>query len=43
MLGYARDLRTLSSGTANFTMEFSSYKQMAPIDQIKAVKAVTGF
>lgn len=43
MLGYARDLRTLSSGTANFTMEFATYQQMAPIDQVKAIKAVTGF
>lgn len=43
MLGYVRDLRTLSSGTASFTMEFSSYQQMAPVDQVKAVKEVTGF
>lgn len=43
MLGYARDLRTLSSGTASFSMEFSFYQQMAPIDQVKAVKTVTGF
>lgn len=43
MLGYVQDLRSLSSGTANFTMEFSSYRQMSPVDQVKAVKAVTGF
>ncbi|XP_026332850.1 ribosome-releasing factor 2, mitochondrial [Hyposmocoma kahamanoa] len=43
LLGYSTTLRSLSSGLASFTMEFHSHRQMAPHDEEKAIKSVTGF
>ncbi|XP_072929638.1 ribosome-releasing factor 2, mitochondrial isoform X2 [Epargyreus clarus] len=43
LLGYSSSLRSLSSGLAGFTMEFHSNRQMAPHDEEKAIKNVTGF
>lgn len=41
--GYSTILRTLSSGTATFTMEFAKYQRMSAINEEKAVKEVRGF
>ncbi|KAK3876216.1 hypothetical protein Pcinc_018969 [Petrolisthes cinctipes] len=41
--GYSGEVRRLSSGTANFTMELSDYRRMSPQRQAQAVQAVTGF
>lgn len=43
LLGYSKDLRTFTSGTASFVMEFDSFQEMGPIEQAEAVKKVTGF
>jgi elongation factor G len=43
LLGYSTDLRTVTSGTASFTMEFHCYQLMSPQDEAKAVKNMTGF
>ncbi|XP_071453897.1 ribosome-releasing factor 2, mitochondrial isoform X2 [Hetaerina americana] len=43
LLGYSTDLRTLSSGTASFSMEFYNYQEMAAIDESSAIKSITGF
>ncbi|XP_053613414.1 ribosome-releasing factor 2, mitochondrial [Plodia interpunctella] len=43
LLGYSSTLRSLSSGLATFTMEFHSNRQMAPHDEEKAIRNVTGF
>ncbi|CAH0594497.1 unnamed protein product [Chrysodeixis includens] len=43
LLGYSSSLRSLSSGLAAFTMQFHSLQQMAPLDEEKAIKSVTGF
>ncbi|KAF9412423.1 hypothetical protein HW555_009092 [Spodoptera exigua] len=43
LLGYSTSLRSLSSGLATFTMEFHSHSQMSPIDEEKAIRAITGF
>ncbi|CAH0550107.1 unnamed protein product [Brassicogethes aeneus] len=41
--GYSTILRTLSSGTATFTMEFLEYQKMSSVEEEKAVKEVRGF
>ncbi|XP_063831626.1 ribosome-releasing factor 2, mitochondrial-like [Ostrinia nubilalis] len=43
LLGYSTTLRSLSSGLASFSMEFHSNRQMAPHDEEKAIRNVTGF
>ncbi|KAJ8891472.1 hypothetical protein PR048_004000 [Dryococelus australis] len=42
LLGYSRHLRTITSGTASFTMQLHCYQRMAPHDEARAIKAVTG-
>lgn len=42
LLGYSTDLRTITSGTASFTMEFHCYQHMSQQDEAKAIKNVTG-
>jgi elongation factor G len=42
LLGYSTDLRTITSGTASFTMEFHCYQLMSQQDEAKAIKSVTG-
>ncbi|XP_044747225.1 ribosome-releasing factor 2, mitochondrial [Coccinella septempunctata] len=41
--GYATIIRTLSSGTATFSMEFYKYRKMSPIDEEIAIRSVRGF
>ncbi|XP_046401841.1 ribosome-releasing factor 2, mitochondrial [Ischnura elegans] len=43
LLGYSTDLRTLSSGTASFSMEFYNYQEMTAVDETAAIKSITGF
>jgi elongation factor G len=40
--GYSKRIRILTSGTATFSMEFSCYKLMSPLDQKKATIEITG-
>lgn len=41
--GYSTSLRTLTSGTANFSMELAGYEPMTIHQQRLAIKEVTGF
>ncbi|KAK4885063.1 hypothetical protein RN001_001334 [Aquatica leii] len=43
LLGYSTSLRTITSGTATFTMEFYQYKIMSAIEEVKAIENVRGF
>ncbi|GLG93065.1 Ribosome-releasing factor 2, mitochondrial [Gryllus bimaculatus] len=43
LLGYATDLRKLTSGNGSFTMELDSYQAMSSVEEAKAMKKVTGF
>ncbi|KAK8747294.1 hypothetical protein OTU49_016731 [Cherax quadricarinatus] len=43
LMGYSTALRTLTSGTATFTMELSDYRLMNLSDQAAAIEAITGF
>ncbi|KAL3286202.1 hypothetical protein HHI36_000712 [Cryptolaemus montrouzieri] len=43
LLGYSTILRTISSGTATFSMELLKYKGMPPLEEEKAIKNVRGF
>ncbi|XKL64557.1 hypothetical protein PGB90_004643 [Kerria lacca] len=43
LLGYSKELRTRTSGNATFTMEFHSYKKLEGIDELEAIKEITGF
>lgn len=43
LVNYSTYIRTLTSGTASFTMEFESYRHMNDSDQNKAIKTMTGF
>lgn len=43
LLGYSTDLRTITSGTASFTLEFHCYQPMSLQDEVKAIENVTGF
>lgn len=43
LLGYSTDLRTFTSGTASFSMEFYSYQQMHSSDEANAIKSILGF
>ena len=41
--GYSRELRILTSGRVNLSMELSHYETMEPGQQDRAVEEVTGF
>lgn len=43
LVNYSTALRTLSSGTANLSMEFDSYAKMSDDEQKRAFERVTGF
>nr|XP_023027681.1 ribosome-releasing factor 2, mitochondrial-like [Leptinotarsa decemlineata] len=43
LMGYSTVLRTVSSGTASFSMEFNSYKKMSADLEIIAIQNVRGF
>lgn len=43
LVGYSTALRTITSGTAAFSMELSSYRIMSAQHQAAAIKSVTGF
>jgi elongation factor G len=43
ILGYSTILRTITSGTANFTMEFSEYRVMSAVEEDSAIRSVRGF
>ena len=43
LLGYSTALRTITSGTASFSMSVSSYRHMTAEEQNKAVEKITGF
>ncbi|XP_050404706.1 ribosome-releasing factor 2, mitochondrial isoform X1 [Patella vulgata] len=43
LMGYCTTLRTITSGTATFSMEFSHYEKMTLHDQNLVVKKLTGF
>nr|CAI5827233.1 unnamed protein product [Callosobruchus analis] len=43
LMGYSTTLRTLTSGTATFTMEFSEYQVMSQDMEIGAIRSVRGF
>ncbi|XP_064623058.1 ribosome-releasing factor 2, mitochondrial-like [Lineus longissimus] len=43
MMGYSTALRTITSGTASFTMELACYERMTLAEQTKAVTILTGF
>ena len=42
MMQYSTALRTISSGTASFTMEVSHYQKMDEYEQLKAVEKARG-
>ena len=41
--GYSSHLRKMTSGSANFGMEFSHYEVMGVLEQDRAIEEVTGF
>ncbi|XP_050543256.1 ribosome-releasing factor 2, mitochondrial [Daktulosphaira vitifoliae] len=43
LLGYSKDLRTITSGAASFSMEFYAYQEVSSKDEAQVVKNVTGF
>ncbi|KAK9875490.1 hypothetical protein WA026_007880 [Henosepilachna vigintioctopunctata] len=43
LLGYSTILRTISSGTAIFSMELFNYSAMTPSEEEKAIKSIRGF
>jgi elongation factor G len=43
LVNYSTFLRTLTSGTSTFTMEFDSYHHMNDVQQKKAIQQMTGF
>ncbi|XP_071540183.1 ribosome-releasing factor 2, mitochondrial isoform X1 [Panulirus ornatus] len=43
LMGYSTVVRSLTSGTATFTMELSDYRPMSLVDQAAAIESVTGF
>lgn len=43
LMGYSTLLRTITSGTGSFTMEFHEYRRMASNDEARAVESVRGF
>ncbi|XP_076268400.1 mitochondrial ribosome recycling factor 2 isoform X2 [Rhynchophorus ferrugineus] len=43
LLGYATDIRTISSGTATFATEFHEYHAMSLMEEENAIRRVRGF
>ncbi|XP_044264059.1 ribosome-releasing factor 2, mitochondrial [Tribolium madens] len=43
LMGYSTVLRTITSGTATFTMEFGEYRVMTAVDEENAIRSVRGF
>ena len=43
MVGYSTTLRTLTSGTANFTMDISDYEQVDPAEQERIFLKLRGY
>ena len=43
LLGYSTVLRTITGGTATFTMEFAEYRIMTASEENVAIKSVRGF
>lgn len=43
MKNYSTTLRTISSGTATFSMELSGYEAMDQTEQDRTIESVTGF
>ena len=43
LVGYSNTLRTMTSGTASFSMQLSDYEKMDSIQQQKAINKVHGF
>ncbi|XP_038076381.1 ribosome-releasing factor 2, mitochondrial-like isoform X2 [Patiria miniata] len=43
MMGYSTSLRSLTSGTATFSLEFSNYEPVDRTEQDKIIKRLTGF
>lgn len=43
MMDYSKILRTITSGTATFSLEFNCYRQMSLDVETAAIKRVTGF
>jgi len=43
LLGYSTILRTVTSGTATFAMEYLEYRIMSPVDEQRAIESVRGF
>lgn len=43
LMDYSKILRTITSGTATFSLEFNCYRQMTPDVENDAVKRLTGF
>ena len=41
--GYATSLRSLTSGRATCSLEFSNYEIMNATEQTKAIQKITGF
>lgn len=42
MVGYATTLRTLTHGTATFSMHVAAYEAMSKLDEAKAIERMTG-
>lgn len=43
VMNYSKDLRTITSGTAVFNLEFYSYEEMTGEAEAIAIRNVTGF
>ena len=43
LVGYSTTLRTLTHGTATFSMEVAAYERMSKQDESRAVEKITGF
>jgi len=43
LLGYSTTLRIITSGNATFSLEFSHYQLMTPIDEKEAMEKIKGF
>lgn len=43
LMGYSTLLRTITSGTGSFTMEFNEYRKLSSTDEMRAVECARGF
>ncbi|XP_011864002.1 PREDICTED: ribosome-releasing factor 2, mitochondrial [Vollenhovia emeryi] len=43
LLGYSTTLRIITSGNATFSLEFSHYQVMTPVDEEEAIEKIKGF